>query len=92
MKDQWAATRFGADRDALQEAAATLAQQNRAYKLVKIQAFHLAFLSYSEGGNTLFVPLQDDQEKEIVRGRAVNAGVILEKYVKAANEYNGLPL
>jgi len=92
VKDRWMVTRFGADKDALQEAAATISQQNRAYKLVKIQAFHLSFLSYSEAGNMLFIPLQDDQEKEIVRGRAASAGAILEKYVKPANDYNGLPM
>ena len=62
------------------------------YRFVKIQAFHLRFLSYTDQSTLMFVPLQEDSAREILKGRPSPAASVLEKYVQAANNYNGLPM
>lgn len=62
------------------------------FKIVRIPAFNLSFISYQEGNTLQFIPLKSDLQRNIVQGRPVAAEKILESYVQAANEYNGLPL
>ena len=90
-QDNWVASSFGRETGELQKKD-SLGGAQRDYTLVKILAFNLSFLAYEEGGTTQLIPLQDDRERDIVRGRPVAAEKIFERYVKAANEYNGLPL
>jgi hypothetical protein len=90
--DVWAATRFGADRAVIQSATDSLSVPGRSYRLVKILAFHKSFLSYSDAGILMFIPLQEDSAHGIIKGRTITAASALENYVKAANDYNGLPM
>ena len=93
VKDQWAATRFGSEQQILQDSAVKfLSEAKQQYKLVKIQAFHASFLSYNEGGTLMFIPLQEDRARELFSVKAVRADLVLNKYVKAARDYNGLPM
>jgi hypothetical protein len=88
----WAATRVGADKQVMMAAADSLGVPGRSYKLVKILALHLSFLSYTDGGAIMFIPLQNDAQRGITKGKTLTAEAALEKYVKAANDYNGLPM
>jgi hypothetical protein len=90
--DQWTATRFGSDQKSLQDVAEYLVDKRHSYRLVKILAFHLSFLSYSDSGVEMFIPMQEDSGRAIFKGKAVPATSVLEKYVKAAQDYNGLPM
>ncbi len=92
-KETWTAIRFGAENQLLQESAAGfLVQNDRKYSLVKILALQLSFLSYEENGNTLFIPLQNDANKNIPVGRAVEAKAVLNTYAQELINYNGLPM
>ena len=93
MKETWTAIRYGAENQLLQESAAGyLTQTDRKYQLVKILPLQLSFLSYEENGNTLFIPLQTDTNKNISAGRAVEAKSILNTYAQELINYNGLPM
>jgi len=90
---RWSAARFNADKEILQDSAALLISQGSvSYKLVKILPFHVSFLSFTDSGGLEFIPLQEDRERDLHLGRPVKAELVLEKYVKAANDYNGLPM
>ncbi len=90
--DQWTTSRLGADQQAIQDATEYLSVPGRSYRLVKVLAFHLRFLSYTDAGTLMFIPLQDDAGREISKGKTITAQSVLEKYAKAANDYNGLPM
>jgi hypothetical protein len=90
---RWSAIRFNAENLILQDSTSKFTSQGSIrYKLVKILAFHMSFLSYVESGNILFIPLMEDRERELFLGKPVKAEIVLEKFVKAANDYNGLPI
>lgn len=89
-KEKWVASSFGRETNVVQKID-SIGGGDKDYKLVRILAFNLNFLSYQEGNITQFIPLQDDRERDIVQGRPVVAEKILERYVKPAIEYNGLP-
>jgi hypothetical protein len=90
---RWSAIRVNAENLILQDSTSKfISQGSIRYKLVKILAFHVSFLSYVESGNILFIPLMEDRERELFLGKLVKAEIVLEKFVKAANDYNGLPM
>jgi hypothetical protein len=90
---RWSAIRFNAENLILQAPVSKfISQGSIRCKLVKILAFHVSFLSYIESGNILFIPLMEDRERELFPGKPVKAEIVLEKFVKAANDYNGLPM
>ncbi len=89
---RWSAIRFNAENLILQAPVSKfISQGSIRCKLIKIPVFHVSFLSYTESGNILFVPLMEDRERELFPGKPVKAEIVLEKFVKAANAYNGLP-
>lgn len=93
VNERWSAIRFNAENLILQDSTSKfISQGSIRYKLVKILAFHASFLSYVESGNILFIPLMEDRERELFLGKSVKAEIVLEKFVKAANDYNGLPM
>ena len=90
---RWSAIRFNAENLILQDSTTKfIFQGSIRYKIVKILAFHVSFLSYIKSGNILFIPLMEDRERELFLGKPVKAEIVLEKFVKAANDYNGLPM
>ena len=89
--EKWMPASFGKEKNIL-EKIDSIGGAERNYTLVKILAFNLNFLSYEESGTVQFIPLQDDRQRDIVQGRPLPAEKILERYVKPANDYNGLPL
>lgn len=89
--ETWVATSLGKEKNILQKMD-SIGGAERNYTLVKILAFNLNFLAYDEGGNMQFIPLQDDRQRDIIAGQPILAGKVLERYVKVANQYNGLPL
>jgi len=90
---RWSAIRFNAENLILQAPASKfISQGSIRCKLVKILAFHVSFLSYTESENILFIPLMEDRERELFPGKPVKAENVLEKFVKAAKDYNGLPM
>jgi len=90
---RWSAIRINAENLILQDSTSKfISQESIRYKLVKILAFHVSFLSYVESGNILFIPLMEDRERELFLGKPVKAEIVLEKFVKEANDYNGLPM
>jgi hypothetical protein len=89
---RWKAVRFNAEAEMLMDTAAgLLSKPTRTYRLIKILVFHASFLSYSENGNLMFIPLQDDKARELFKGVPVKAEAAISKYVTAASRYNGLP-
>jgi hypothetical protein len=92
VNEHWSAIRFNAENLILQAPVSKfISQGSIRCKLIKIPVFHVSFLSYTESGNILFVPLMEDRERELFPGKPVKAEIVLEKFVKAANAYNGLP-
>jgi len=90
---RWSAIRINAENLILQDSTSKfISQESIRYKLVKILAFHVSFLSYVESGNILFIPLMEDRERELFLGKPVKAEIVLEKFVNEANDYNGLPM
>jgi hypothetical protein len=90
---RWSATRFNAENLIIQDSTSKFISQGSIhYKLVKILAFHMSFLSFVESGNIFFIPLMEDRERDLFLGKPVKAEIVLEKFVNAANDYNGLPM
>jgi hypothetical protein len=90
---RWSAIRVNAENLILQDSTSKfISQGSIRYKIVKILAFHVSFLSYVESGNILLIPLMEDRERELFLGKPVKAEIVLEKFVKEANDYNGLPM
>lgn len=90
-KDKWVPSAFGADKATAENLTLYTAGINN-FKLVKIIALNLSFIGFEKDNVLQFIPMQNDPERNIVQGKAVAATKILETYVKAANDYNGLPL
>ena len=90
-KGSWKATSFGRET-AVARKIDSLKAGDKDFTLVKLLAFNLNFLSYSDGGTLQFVPLQDDKERGITIGRPIPAAQLIDRYVQAAKAYNGLPL
>lgn len=86
VKDKWTVSGFGADKTIAQTAVSLQGK-----RLVRILALKLDFIGVEEGGSFKLIPLQDDKERQLVIGRAVDASVVFKAYVQAANDYNGLP-
>ena len=90
-RERWMPASFGREKNVLQKID-SIGGAERNYTLVRILAFNLNFISFEEGGNLQFIPLQDDLQRDIVQGRPLPAEKILERYAKPARDYNGLPL
>lgn len=91
VKDKWTASALGADKR-IAEKIGQYTSGLADFKLIRILAFNLSFIGVNKEGTLQLTPLQDDPERNIFQGRPIAAERVLETYVKAANEYNGLPL
>jgi len=88
INNKWVVSGFGIDEQVSQKIDSI---NNASRKLVRILSLRLDFLSFEDATGLNFIPLQDDRERNILIGRPLKAETVLLAYVKAANDYNGLP-
>lgn len=90
--EKWNASSFGIDNDLMKLSIPYLSEYKTSSKIIRIPSLHVNFVSFTKSGNTYFIPLKDDKEKQLFKGKPVDAQIILEKYVQDANRQKDLPM